>query len=157
MDKTEEIFAKYLTRNGLRMTEQRRAIFNAFIKTDRHLSAEEIYDIVKQAKVGVGIATVWRNMKLIREAGLAEEHHFRDGRVRYERRTPANHGHMICTECGRPVEFDTTEITPFLERISEINSFKAEDYRISIFGKCFLCTREKGEGDFLSTTKGEKG
>jgi Fur family ferric uptake transcriptional regulator len=151
MQKEEQIFADFLSRNGLRVTEQRLAIFRAFYTSDRHLSAEEIYDIVKRSKTGVGIATVWRNMKLIREAGLADEHQFRDGRIRYEKRTPKDHGHMICIVCNRPVEFDTKEIVPILKTVSEANGFAIDEVKITIFGKCFLCRGQrphtKGDSD----------
>ena len=139
MSQAEKKFVEYLSRNGLRMTEQRRAIFEAFYQSDRHLSAEEIYDLVRDSRSGVGIATVWRNMKLMREAGIAEEHHFRDGRVRYEKKSPVDHGHMICTICGRPVEFGAEKIISDLRRIAGINSFEVADFKISIFGTCFLC------------------
>jgi len=139
MKSAEATFIEFLSRNGLRMTGQRRAILDAFHRSQRHLSVEEIYDIVRQSGAGVGIATVWRNMKLILAAGLAEEHHFLDGRIRYEQRAPRAHGHMVCTSCGRPVEFDLGQVSPFLRQVAKANSFAVEDVKISLFGKCFLC------------------
>jgi len=143
VSQAEKKFEEYLSRNGLRMTEQRRAILEAFYQSDRHLSAEEIYDLVRGSRSGVGIATVWRNMKLMRKAGIAEEHHFLDGRVRYEKKSPVDHGHMICTVCGRPVEFGAEKIIADLRRIAGVNSFEVADFKISIFGTCFLCQSSK--------------
>lgn len=152
LEQAETVFVNYLNQNGLRLTGQRRAIFRAFYQANRHLTAEEIYDLTRTVYRNVGMATVWRNMKLIKEAGLAEEHRFGDGLVRYERRTPESHGHMICTDCGRPVEFDTAKIMSFLEDIAEVNYFHVDDYRVEIYGRCFLCRANETES---SHDKGE--
>jgi Fur family ferric uptake transcriptional regulator len=152
MDQAEDVFANYLHTNGLRMTGQRRAIFRAFYQANRHLTAEEIYNLTRSVYRNVGMATVWRNMKLIKEAGLAEEHRFGDGLVRYERRSPESHGHMVCTECGRPVEFDTTKIMSFLDEVADVNYFQVNDYRVEIYGRCFLCRAGETES---SKTRGE--
>jgi Fe2+ or Zn2+ uptake regulation protein len=147
MSQAEKKFEEYLSRNGLRMTEQRRAIFEAFSRSDRHLSAEEIYDLVRGSRSGVGIATIWRNMKLMRQAGIAEEHHFLDGRVRYEKKCTMDHGHMICIVCGRPVEFGAGKIISELRHVANINSFEVTDFKVSIFGTCFLCKSAQRSGD----------
>jgi len=156
MDRTEEIFKDYLTRNGLQMTIQRRAVFLAFQTIEGHVSAEEIFEIVNQAGINVGIAAVWRTLRLIKKAGLAEEHYFGKAGMRYERKkAPESHGHIICQECERAEEFDLTEILPLIHKVGGRHGLEVEGYELSIFGKCQTC-RSTSTVDSASRIDGKK-
>lgn len=147
MDRTEQIFRDYLSRKGLQLTKERRAVFLAFLTFNGHASAEEIYDIVRQAGIKVGIAAVWRTMRLILKAGLAEEHYFGKSAIRYEqKKEPESHGHIVCHNCGRAEEFDLTEILPVINRIGSRHRHEVDGYELSIFGTCRSC-RERVNTD----------
>jgi Fur family ferric uptake transcriptional regulator len=142
MDKQEQLFKEYLSRNRLSLTEPRRVILRTFLSSDSHLSAEEIYDTVMDSGNGisVGIATVWRTMRLIKQAGLAEEHYFGDGVVRYEKRSPKRHGHLVCADCGKVIEFDETGPGAMLRKIAAKHNFDLDSFEISVFGRCRGCS-----------------
>src|SRR5665811_1994705 len=80
----EKVLEKHLAALGLKQTGQRRAILQTFIETRDHLSTEELYGLVKKRDSRVGIATVYRTLKLLTQCGLASEVQFNDGIVRYE-------------------------------------------------------------------------
>ena len=74
-----EQLSEYLSGQGLKSTRQRDDVLNAFVSAGRHLSAEELYLLVKKSNPGIGYATVYRTLKLLAEAGLADERRFEDG------------------------------------------------------------------------------
>ena len=146
MERTEAIFNNFLKVNGLSMTDQRRAVFAAFHGAEGHVSAEEIYEIVKEAGFGVGIANVWRTLRLIQKAGLAEEHYFGNIGVRYEmKKAPESHGHIVCQECGRAEEFDLAKILPLIGDIAAQYKYRVDGYELALFGLCHSCQNIKGE------------
>ena len=117
--------SEYLTGQGLKSTSQRDTILRIFVDAGRHLSAEELYALVKKTHPGIGYATVYRTLKLLAEAGMAEERRFEDGFTRYEfKATERHHDHLICTRCGEIVEFEN-------ERIESSAAGSREKERIS--------------------------
>jgi Fur family ferric uptake transcriptional regulator len=79
-------------------------------------------------------------MKLLSEAGLAREVDLSDGMTRYEHlNNPAHHDHMICTECGRSLEFLNAEIERLQDEASEKLGFQVTDHRLQIYGLCADC------------------
>ena len=104
-------FADYLARAGLKSTRQRERIVRAFFAAGRHTSAEELYRQIRARDSGIGLVTVYRTLKLLRQAGLATERAFGDGYARFDP-TPADltHHHLICTRCGMVQEFQDKEL-----------------------------------------------
>ena len=101
-----DIFHRHIQRAGLKRTAQRDLILDVFLRTEEHMSSEDLYNLVKREDPTVGHTTVYRTLKLLAEAGLAREVRFGDGRTRYEHNYKhPHHDHMICTECGRTIEF----------------------------------------------------
>ncbi|RME18888.1 MAG: transcriptional repressor, partial [Candidatus Zixiibacteriota bacterium] len=100
----------------------------------------------------IGYSTVWRTLKLICKVGLAEEVNLGDGVTRYDRITPAPHGHLFCLECKRLVEFDAEEIVGMLTAIIDAHKFYATGYKIEIQGYCRTC-REKQQTRPQSTDR----
>src|SRR5262245_66077260 len=82
--KEKEIFFEHLRRAGFKKTTQRELILEVFLKTEGHLSAEDLYNIVKVEDPTVGFTTVYRTLKLLAECGLAREERLSDTHTRYE-------------------------------------------------------------------------
>src|ERR671939_1161873 len=102
MTEEKEIFHRHIQRAGLKRTAQRDTILDVFLRTEKHLSSEDLYQLVKEEDPNVGHTTVYRTLKLLVEAGLAREGGFGDGPTRHQHKykNPPPH-HMICTECGK--------------------------------------------------------
>ena len=87
-------FREFMRRRGLKSTRQRDDIASWFFGVDGHLSADAIYREVKEVSPGIGFSTVYRTMRLLREAGLVQERHFGDGEALYEN-VSSHHDHCI--------------------------------------------------------------
>lgn len=155
MSEPEKIFSNYLERNGLKLTEKRWAILRAFDDSTGHVSAEEIYNRVRNSGVKIGIAAVWRTMRLIQKAGLADEHFFGKAGIRYEKRASGRHAHMVCTGCGSACDFDLGEILPVLKQHSRRFGFHMGSCELSLFGLCQSC-RKGGTSADANTQQGGK-
>jgi Fur family transcriptional regulator, ferric uptake regulator len=132
-----EKFRAYLTTQGLKYTRQRQAIAEVFFDSEAHLSLLELLDRAKARQPGVGYATVYRTMKLLAECGLATEHKFAEGNVRYEPTVAGHHhDHLICVNCGRIVEVEDDEIERLQREMAERHGFKVVAHRHEIYAEC---------------------
>ena len=143
--KPAEHLAEYLTGQGLKSTRQRDEILNIFVAAGRHLSAEELYLLVKKSDPAIGYATVYRTLKLLAEAGLAEERRFEDGFTRYEHRsTDSHHDHLICTQCGAIIEFENERIEALQQDVAKKNRFLVQSHKLELYGLCSECRGKAG-------------
>ena len=139
-----DVFARYLRRNGLKMTRQRETLVDTFLKADGHLSAEELFELAKRVDSRLGYATVFRTLKALTECGLAREIDFADGRHRFEKtyRRPDHH-HIVCQECQRTIEFFSPELQEIEEEIVREYHLKPVRQRLQIFGICEDCQKKR--------------
>lgn len=130
----------YMVRQGLRSTEQRRVIVDTFVGAQSHLTIDELLALVKQRDPRIGYATVYRTLKMLAESGIANELHFGDGFSRYElREALSHHDHLICTSCGKIVEFEEPEIELLQTRVAESQGFVITTHRHELYGLCPKC------------------
>ena len=141
--KASQRLAEYLAGQGLKATRQRDMILNAFIDAGRHLSAEELYGLVKRSVPGIGYATVYRTLKLFAAAGLAHERRFEDGVGRYEfNASNAHHDHLICSRCGRIYEFENEQIEELQRVVARKNRFQVQSHKLELYGLCETCQKK---------------
>lgn len=139
-----EQLSEYLTGQGLKSTSQRDSILKIFVEAGQHLSAEELYVRVKKSHPGIGYATVYRTLKLLASAGLAEELHFEDGLNRYEyRATDGHHDHLICTKCRAVIEFENERIEQLQQDVARKKGFKVHSHKLELYGLCANCQGRK--------------
>lgn len=130
----------HLNSKGLKMTPQRGVILDTFLDTNGHLSAEEIYHIVRQSDPAIGQATVYRTVKLLAEAGIAKKVDFGDGVARYEPRYGvSHHDHLVCEKCRRQVEFVDPDIEKLQENQARVHGFRLTTHRMVLYGICPDC------------------
>jgi Fur family ferric uptake transcriptional regulator len=133
-------FQDYLVENGLRMTAQRELIARTFFQNKGHISAEEIYRKVRSTSPGIGFATTYRTMKLLADAGLASLRSFGDGFSRYEPASTSNHhDHLICTQCGKIIEFENDRIEALQRTIAQKHGFQVTEHKMELYGICENC------------------
>lgn len=135
-----EIFVNYLKEKGLRHTRQREEILATFLAANRHITVEELYNVVTKKDPDIGYATVHRNLNLLRECGLADEIKIGKERTRFE---PAfghgHHDHLICLKCGRFIEVHDERIEKLQEKLAEANEFSPQRHKLEIYGTCKKC------------------
>ncbi|HKR15152.1 MAG TPA: transcriptional repressor [Pyrinomonadaceae bacterium] len=138
----QEVFLKHIQKRGLKRTSQRDLILDVFLRTEEHLSNEDLYRLVQKIDPGVGQTTVYRTLKLLTEAGLAREVRFGDGRTHYEHNYKhQHHDHMICSECGKIIEFYSAELEALQDAMAAKHDFEITQHLLRILGICGDCKR----------------
>jgi Fur family ferric uptake transcriptional regulator len=138
--RTKNDFRAYMAEKGLKSTKQREIILEAFLRDGSHSSTEELYLRLRKKHPRLGYATVYRTLKLFAECGIAEERHFGDGQTRYEcSGTGDHHDHLICTVCGKIVEFEDPRIEQLQDEVAELNGFTIKRHRLELYGRCQDC------------------
>ena len=132
----------YMNKKGLRSTAQRRLITDAFFNGPSHVSIEELLALVRRDDPRVGYATVYRTLKLFTECGIAAERNFGDGPSRYELSDESDrdhHDHLICTECGKIIEFHDERIERLQQEVADAFGFAIESHKHEVYGLCGDC------------------
>ena len=133
-------FRDFLNEKNLHYTTQRALIVDEFLQANTHLSAEELYGIVKQKESTIGQVTVFRTLKLLEEAGMANPVNFGDKTVRYELSfETGHHDHLVCTRCGKVIEVFDNKLEKQKEKICKEHGFSPSHHRLEIFGICEAC------------------
>ena len=140
VDDEQQVLQKYITQHNLKITKQRRAVLEAFLGIEDHISAEDLYRIVSAKEPKIGLATVYRTLSLLTESGLAAELDFGDGQKRYEHKYQhSHHDHMICTQCGKIIEFQNPMIEKLQEDAAREHRFEMTSHKLDLFGLCSDC------------------
>ncbi len=125
-----------LKKVGLKVTLPRIKILQILERTpDWHMTAEDIYQSLRDAQEDVGIATVYRVLTQFEAAGLITRHSFDNGPAVYELDRGDSHDHMVCTETGKVVEFQNQEILMIQEKIAEDNGFRLVGHSLVLYVK----------------------
>lgn len=133
-----EKLAQHLDSSGLKHTKQRDVILIAFLDSHEHISAEQLYQVVRKEAPSIGYTTVYRTLKLLVDAGIAQERRFDDGLVRYEVEH-AHHDHLVCLSCGKIIEFNSELIEDTQDAIAIEYGFKVLRHRHELYGHCSDC------------------
>lgn len=148
-EENRELYRKILKEKGLKVTTQRVLVLEALMFCqDRHLTAEELYELVKVDYPRIGLATVYRNIQLLLELHLIDRINLDDGFVRYEigdwnaTRTRHHHHHLICMECGGIASFQEDLLEGLEEKIREAAGFSVVNHEVKLYGYCAECRRK---------------
>jgi Fur family peroxide stress response transcriptional regulator len=137
-----EIIIEKLRGNGHKITPQRLAIVKILAKSEGHPSVENIYDQIKKDFPTMSLATVYRNILLIKSLGEVLELGFPDGSNRYDGKKPTPHPHVICIKCKKIVDPDLDSLDEMTEAVAETTRFKILNHRLDFFGICSNCMAE---------------
>ena len=141
---TVDDFCRFMKQKGMNITLQRKKIAKAFFQLNGHHSLEEFYQIIAQEDPTIGQTTVYRTLKLLREAGLASEIHFSDDITRYEVADPrSHHDHLICIECGKIIEIVNNSIEDIQKKIAKEHGFTLTGHIHNLYGVCTDCQNKQ--------------
>ena len=131
---------QYLSGAQLKQSKQRNMIIEYFIELDSHVSAEELHDYIRDKGHNTGLATIYRTLNLLKEAHLAEQRVFSDGKAIYEILNPdSHHDHLVCMKCDKVVEFENDEIERLQEEVASELGFSLLSHNHVLFGHCKSC------------------
>ncbi|MEO8198069.1 MAG: Fur family transcriptional regulator [Thermoanaerobaculia bacterium] len=136
----EEQFLEYLRSRGLRATAERRALIREIFAQHGHIDADSILAAVHRRGLTISRATVYRNLELMVQAGLAHKVRLSGRSYLYEHlHSGQRHDHMACRCCGRMVEFVSPGITALLGEICRAHGFEGRQNQLQILGICRSC------------------
>ena len=125
---------KNLRKAGLKVTLPRVRILEIFEQSEeRHLSAEDIYNKIRDAGDEVGLATVYRVLTQFESAGILMKQNFEDNYSVYELVTDDHHDHMVCIDSGTVIEFKNDLIEDEQEKIAREHGYKIVDHKLVLY------------------------
>jgi Fur family ferric uptake transcriptional regulator len=131
---------KALRQSGLKATLPRLRILQLFHEREtKHLSAEEIYRLLLDENIDVGLATIYRVLMQFAQTGIVIRHHFASGAAVFELNEGSHHDHLICTVCGKVEEFIDRDIERRQEEIAKERGFVLREHTLSLYGVCGDC------------------
>ena len=141
-----EEFKKRLKEKGLKVTNQRLVVLEALeTSSNQHLTAEQIFDLVKADNPEIGLATVYRTIQVLLELHLIDRVNFDDGSERYEivrmgtKGARHHHHHLICINCGKVFEFEEDMMEGLETEIEKKTGFHVIDHEVKLYGYCKEC------------------
>jgi Fur family ferric uptake transcriptional regulator len=144
MKSAKAILEQYMKDRGMLHSRQREQILEVFLKMEKHPTIDDLYERVRKKSPKIGLATVYRAMKVICKAGLARETDFGDGLKRFEHEYGhEHHDHLVCIKCGRIIEVISPEIEKIQSQLAKRHNFTPLRHRMQIFGTCKSCERKK--------------
>ena len=141
-----EEFKKRLKEKGLKVTNQRLVVLETLeTSSNQHLTAEQIFDLVKADNPEIGLATVYRTIQVLLELHLIDRVNFDDGSERYEivrmgtKGARHHHHHLICINCGKVFEFEEDMMEGLETEIEKKTGFHVIDHEVKLYGYCKEC------------------
>ena len=121
---------------GLKVTHPRTKILEVLqTNPEDHLSADAIHSYLVSHNESIGLATVYRVLTQLEMAGLVQKNQFKENQSTYEIKKQ-HHDHLICTTCGKIIEFINDDLEKLQEKISEKYQFRLDSHVMTLFGKC---------------------
>ena len=146
----QDILKKRLKEKGLKVTQQRLIVLQILAENrDKHMAAEDIYEMVKEEYPEIGLATVYRTVQLLLEMQLLDRINLDDGRVRYEighlfaGDMRHNHHHLICKSCGKVAPFEDDLLEELEAHIEQDAGFHVLDHELKFYGICKECLQKQ--------------
>ena len=125
---------------GVKLTDQRKVIVRVLSESKEsygesdHPDVDELYNRVSKIDGKISIATVYRTVKLLEEAGILAKHDFKGGKARYEELNEGHHDHLIDVKSGEIIEFVDNEIEELQKKVAEKYGYELVDHKLELYG-----------------------
>jgi Fur family ferric uptake transcriptional regulator len=142
MKLTANKIAGILREHGYKLTPQRHALLRVIASHHDHLSPEEIYKIARQEYPDIGRVTIYRTLELLNKLNLVCRVHSPDGCRSYMMRRPTeHHHHLVCSGCGRAVDFTDCDLSKLEKALADKTGFTVEGHLLEFYGRCQDCQK----------------
>ncbi|HEY5929824.1 MAG TPA: ferric iron uptake transcriptional regulator [Burkholderiales bacterium] len=122
---------------GLKATLPRLKILNLFENSDvRHLTAEDVYKMLLNEGMEIGLATIYRVLTQFEQAGMLIRHHFESGKAVFELNQGGHHDHLVCIQCGMVEEFFDAEIERRQAKVAKDRGFNIHEHSLQLYADC---------------------
>src|SRR3954463_15788830 len=126
----------HLRRRGLRWTPQRRLILRVLEETHGHVTGSELVERCRAEDPQTTPSTVYRTLRVLEELGVLRHAHGLDGREEFHVRPGAEHGHLLCADCGGSWEIDPAEAGVTMESFAASRGFEVDLSHLTVIGRC---------------------
>jgi len=138
-------FQQFLSGQGLKLTHERTALLREIFSAHYHFEADELLFKMKEKKVKISRATIYRTLELLVKSGMVRRVHLGEDHYHYEYITGnSHHDHLVCTTCGAVIEFHDPLLEERQREICARKKFTPTYHNLQILGVCDNC-RRKGE------------
>ncbi len=126
---------------GKRMTGQRVVILQVIQESNRHLDAEELYQLARKRNPRINLATVYRTLALLEESGLITPSYLthEDHRKHFETKPDAEHYHFTCVKCGEVMEFESPLVAQIERQVERRLGVELTRTSLCVEGYCSKC------------------
>jgi Fur family ferric uptake transcriptional regulator len=132
-----DVLAAGIKSTGLKVTVPRVKVLSIFETSKvRHLSAEDVYKLMLNEDMDIGLATVYRVLTQFEQAGILLRSNFESGKAVFELNEGSHHDHLVCLDCGRVEEFFDERIEERQRKIAEEKGFQLEEHALALYGHC---------------------
>ena len=135
-----ENMEKKCLEKGVKLTEQRKVIVKVLSESKKtygesdHPDVDELYTRVTKVDSKISIATVYRTVKILEEAGILVKHDFKAGKARYEQIRESHHDHLIDVKTGEIIEFVDEEIEKLQKKVADKYGYNLVDHKLELYG-----------------------
>lgn len=131
--------ARAFTEAGRRDTRQRRVLREHLAESDAFVSAQQVFDELRARGDRVGLATIYRTLQAMQEAGEVDMLRTDEGETVYRMCGPRHHHHLVCRTCGVTVEVDNPSIERWASKAAAAHGFEDVTHVVELFGVCPAC------------------
>lgn len=125
---------------SLGLTKQRQTVLQVIRESDKHLTANEVFDDARRLLPGISFATVYNSLRYLKNEGLIGEIQFGSDATRYDRNL-SQHDHAICSSCGKMVDLELEMPEGLFELVAQLSKFKPESIELTLRGLCPECSK----------------
>lgn len=128
---------KIMSRNGWRVTEQRKTLVKIFADHDGYLSPKEVYDFMVVTYPSISFHTIYHNLRMLNKVGVLESLYFMETGLKYRRSCISHHHHhLICVNCEKAIPL---EFCPMDQGLELPDDYKILSHQFEVFGICEAC------------------
>lgn len=140
---TQRKLVATLRQHGYKLTPQRRVVIAAIASTKEHLTPTAIYEKLHPDHPNIGLVTIYRTLEILAELGLICELHAGGSCHSYTTSAPSHHHHLICSGCGKVVDFGGYDLSEMEQNLTKETGFRIADHLLEFIGLCQTCQKEE--------------
>lgn len=133
-----------LRASGLRWTPQRRVLLEVLAGIDGHVTGADLVEGCRALDPTTTPSTVYRTLEVLEGLGLVSHSHGRAGRQEFHVNPATDHGHLVCSSCGRSWELTADAVRPLVEGLRAGRGFEVDVDHLTIEGRCVTCLAPDG-------------